>query len=511
MLINPVVKQALRLTTALTLLSGIGGCAMQSTAASAGADGGQAQVSVDFDQSRGPFLHPERMNDLSRFTTYAKQRDADVQFYNDVGLHGKIYRVWVDALSIYDPKTGKYDYHGIDDYLSDASRLSDSLLVVMDTRVQIRDKKESPAQIKPVIKRILYDLKKRFPHIKYIEAFNEPDYNLAKAVSPEGLYDYYRVYYQAVNEINRELKPKVPLEVGGPAFMQYHPEWMRAFLDRYKADPAPDKRLDFISWHGYGEFPGGFHRGQGPQAYHFYKDNPSEVADQRAKLETELRSRGLDVNIPSFIDELGVYPGPSFDHMNDPHADALIQAAGTTSLIYWYMDQPHTVPFNWVLRHKSEERKDQLVTRAGKDKPVPIDIFTPYGNTLLMMSKLKNERVPARSNALVEGKGVYAIATKDSTGVAVMVWNYQHTGTKAYRATIDMDALPPNLRNKRVQQRVYRIDEHTSNYWSDPAHPNLQQVSHSVVKPGERYSVKADLGPNTFELVVLEPAASAGK
>jgi hypothetical protein len=74
--------------------------------------------------------------------------------------------------------------------------------MVMDTRVLIRDRKETPAQIKPVIKTIMRDLKQRFPHIRYIEAFNEPDYNLAKALKPEGLYDYYRPYYEAVNEIN---------------------------------------------------------------------------------------------------------------------------------------------------------------------------------------------------------------------------------------------------------------------------------------------------------------------
>jgi hypothetical protein len=47
-----------------------------------------------------------------------------------------------------------------------------------------------------------------------------------------------------------------------------------------------------------------------------------------------------------------------------------------------------------------------------------------------MMSQLKAERVSARSNALANGIGIYAIATKDRTGTAVMLWNYQHTGTR---------------------------------------------------------------------------------
>src|SRR5690606_13307921 len=99
----------------------------------------------------------------------------------------------------------------------------------------------------------------------------------------------------------------------------------------------------------------------------------------------------------------------SYDNKEDPRPDYLRQAAGMASYMYMYMESPRDIPFNWVLRHASEERKDQLLTRAGEGKPVPTRIFTPYGNQMLMFSKLKDERVSARSNALEKGKGVYAI------------------------------------------------------------------------------------------------------
>jgi hypothetical protein len=181
-------------------------------------------------------------------------------------------------------------------------------------------------------------------------------------VTPSGLYDYYKVYYEAVNEINREVQPKVPLEIGGPGYMQYNETWMRAFLDRYAADPSPDKKLDFLSWHAYGEFPEGTGDSSGPRAFHFYKGDPSEVAGQRKALEADLASRGLDTNVPAFITETGIYPGPSFDNQDDPRPDYLIGAAGVLALHYWYMEQPNTIPFNWVVRHFGEERKDQLIT-----------------------------------------------------------------------------------------------------------------------------------------------------
>ena len=488
-----------KLTLIVTLLMGAASNASESHPAAL-----TAKVAVDFQSSKGPRLQVERINNVSRARTFPAQRDADIQFYNEQGLHGHIYRVWVDTQLIHDPATGTYSYEGINDYLADASRLSDNLLVVMDTRVQVRDRKQSPAQIKPIIKTITRELKQRFAHIRYIEAFNEPDHNLAQALKPEGLYDFYRVYYEAVNEINRELEPRVPLEVGGPAFMMYNEAWLRAFLDSYKADPAPDKRLDFISYHAYGAFPPGDGGKQGPRAFHFFKGDPSEVADQRPRLETELRSRGLDVNIPSFITELGIYPGPSFDNPKDARPDYLIQAAGVPSLLYWFMEQPRVVPFNWVLRHFAEERKDQLLTRAGEGKSPPTGVFTPYGNALLMMSKLKSERVTARSNALTKGKGIYAIATKDETGAAVMLWNYQHTGTQPYRVAIDMGQLPANLRDRSLRQRMFRIDDRTSNYWGDPTRANLQQVSETSIKPGGQHSVTLDMSANALQLIVLE-------
>lgn len=477
-----------------------------------------ATVTIDFSSSRGLFVRPERYNNVSRPRTFSESRDADIAFYNDLGLHGRTYRVWVDTHLIHDAKTGAYNYAIVDDYLGDLSRLSDNLLVVLDTRVQIRDSGSSPAQIKPVIKTILRELKQRYPKIRYIEAFNEPDHNLAKVVSPQGLYDYYVPYYEAVNEVNRELRPTLRLEVGGPAFMMYNEEWMRAFLDRYQADLRPDKRLDFISYHAYGTFPPGNADKGGPRAFHFYKSDPSEVGGHRAKLEMELNKRGLDTRIPSFITELGIYPGPSFDNQSDARPDYLIQAAGVPSLLYWFMEQPRTFPFNWVLRHFGEERKDQLITRASEGQPMPVrpgdgktvptGIFTPYGNTLLMMSKLKGERVAARSDGLVSGKGVYAIATKDKGGAAVMVWNYQHTGNQAHLVTIDMGQLPAPLRSRNVRQRMYRIDLETSNYWANPATANLQQVADTVIKPGREHSVTVELSPNALQLVLLEPAPS---
>lgn len=477
---------------------------------------GRATVTVDFDQSRGEFLHPERYNNFTRWNRWMPQRDADIRFLNEQNLHGKVYKVWIDAERIHDPATDTYDYTGVDDYLADASLLSDELLIVMDTRVSVRDMGRKPEDIRPIIRRIMTDLKKRYPRIRYVEAFNEPDHNLAKVITPSELYDYYKIYYEEVNAINRELQPHVPLEVGGPGNMQFDEKWMNGFLDRYAEDPSPDKRLDFISWHTYGEFPEGTGDSGGPRAYHFYKGNPGEVAGHRPQLNAELAKRGLDTNTPAFITETGIYPGPSFDNQGDPRPDYLIGAAGVPSLHYWLMESPNTYPFNWVVRHSSEERKDQLITRARNGEHItasggqnledlPTNTFSPYGNAMAMMAKLKKERVASHSNALKDGIGVYSIATKDEYGAGVMIWNYQHVGQQSYDVTVDLGKLPTNLRGTQLCRRMYRIDDKVSNYWSNPETANLQQVSATPVAATNRHSVSVTLTPNALQLVVLEP------
>ncbi len=477
-----------------------------------------ATVTVDFGNSRGALHRTERYSNLTRASRYVEQRDEDVSFLNEQGLHGKIYRVWIDVETIYDFDKGTYDYAGIDDYLADVSRSSDELLVVLDTRASMGRLGRTPEQIRTPIKAILRYIKERHPQIRYVEPFNEPDHNLRQYLTPERLYDFYRVYYQVLNEVNRELSPAQPLLIGGPVTgscgSPWAPPgpnnvgWMPRFLDAYAADADPGKRLDFLSYHAYG-----FFRNQKDCSdYQPIRNDPSILASQRARTDEELRRRGLDVNIPSFITETGGYPGPSYDNKQDARPDYLRQAAIMASYMYWYLESPKDVPFNWVLRHGSEERKDQLITRGGADRKTMLTrTFTPYGNQMLMFSKLKAERVAATSDSLQAGKGVYALATKDSTGAAILVWNYQQTGNQPYRVNIDLGHLPPELRGKTLRQRMYRIDDKVSNYWANPETANLQMVSERRIGRRSRHKVAFELTPNALQLIMLEPEPKKDK
>ena len=455
-------------------------------------------INVDCSVILGEFSHPEKYNNFSHNRAFVEQRNTDVKFYNEQGLHGRIYRVWLGGNTYYDEKTGRVDLSDMSEYLSDASIVSDYLLVNCSHLGDVKGWEVSQEEKVVRLAKILTELKKSFPKIKYIEATNEPDY-ANEGLTPDNYYKAYQAYYKAVNKVNAELKPVVPLLVGGPSTAQFSLTWLRAFLDAFKNDPSPDKRIDFISYHGYFTKPG--------EAYVMFKDNPSLVNDQRKLLNAELAQRGMNTDIPVFITEMGLYPGPSFDDFVTMKNDHLRQAAGMASLFYWYMNSENTYPFNWVFRHQTEGRKDQLVSRDEKGNPfVQTNKFTPYGNILLMMSKMKKERISAiTSTEIKEGKGLYTLASKDSSGVSVMIWNYQSKNTVGFNAEIKVNSLNASFRNKNVKVKTYRIDSSTSNFHASLDKSNLQLVDEKVVQHKGTYSTSLHLEPNTILLYVIEP------
>jgi hypothetical protein len=137
-----------------------------------------------------------------------------------------------------------------------------------------------------------------------------------------------------------------------------------------------------------------------------------------------------------------------------------------------------------------------------------------------MQSMMEDVRVSATTDQLSNGVGVYAIAAKDPLlpEASVMVWNYAgcagtpgstSCGSTSYDTTIDMSGLPNGLGDGPVTVTVYRVDQHTSNYWSDPLNTdtskaNLEQVDQRTVTPvGGSFSYQADLVPNAVYLFVL--------
>lgn len=475
------------------------------------------RVSVDFGTWGGKVGHFERYNNFGNVTAWPGQRAGDVAYFNRQGLHGDIYRVWlsspnapasVNLFNLCDAATGVCDFSSLDAYLTQASAVSNSLLVNLNPTDFVTG--DRPLEdLEPLLEWMIGELKRRYPKVGYVEVFNEPDwqfYGLARrmgkpadqtTLQADGLYRFYVPFYRAVNKVNMRLPGGDRIKVGGPALSFRNTEWLTSFLDGYAADPDRRKRLDFFSYHAYLSWDADY------QVPTMYSGNLSVVANDRTVVRGWLKQRGLDTGIPTFITETGIYPGPAYDDTN-PANDYIRQAAGMATYAYLYGNQPNTVMFNWCVRHREEQRKDQLVTRT-PNGPIN-DTFTPYGNVLLMQSKMRDDRVEAFTTPLVGDNGLYAIASKDHDSASVMVWNWQHTGTTAYRAVVDMARLPGPLRHGKVRRRIYRIDQATSNYFADPATAGLQLLQDRTLTRGEVRTQSLDLGPNAICLILLDRA-----
>ncbi|MFJ9737307.1 hypothetical protein [Streptomyces sp. NPDC101166] len=475
-------------------------------------------VHVDFGAREGNLPRSERLNNFGNVTAWPERRAGDVKFLNRQGLHGDVYRIWLsspnapDDMNVFDTcdlTTQRCDLSKLDDYLTEASALSDSVLINLNPTDFVEGKRPLK-DLEPMLELILRSVKSAYPHVKYVEAFNEPDWQFygqqrkqgipadKTTLQPGDLYRLYAPYYKAVDKLNKGLRRADRIELGGPALSWMDPKWMKPFLDDYAADRDPRKRLDFLAYHAYLAWDDDY------QAPSMYKGDLRVVAKQRETLLGWFKERRIHQRIPSYVTETGVYPGPAFDD-TDPHKDYVRQAAGMATYSYYFANQPDTYMFNWCVRHRVEERKDQLVTRTPNGPRQ--NTFSPYGNMMLMQSRMKGTRVSAVADGPLEGdNGVYTMASKDRTGASLMVWNWQHVGDRSYRATIDMSRIPDELRNRPVRRLMYRIDQNTSNYFADPAKAGLQLVDKRIVRPGRTHTATVDLAPNAIYLIVLERA-----
>lgn len=456
----------------------------------------KATLNIDYNKSRGLFKHFEKYNNFSHSLAFAEQRKEDISFYNEIGLYGEIYRVWMEQNRYYDEKTGNIIFHEMADYLSDASKVSKYLMVNCNHLGVFDEWDFSPEEKVKRLTAILKALKTNYPKVKYIEVTNEPDYS-QQGFTPENYYDSYQIFYKAVNNVNALLNPTIKLEVGGPSTAQFSIEWLSGFFNSYNADPSKDKRIDFISYHGYFTKP--------DQDYIMFKDNPSLVNKQKKKLENLMKEKGIDLNTPVFVTEMGLYPGPSFDDFKTMKFDHLRQATGMSSLYFWYNESQNIFPFNWVFRHQTEGRKDQLVSRDEAGNPfIQIGKLTPYGNAMLMFSKMKEERLEVENSAtLFEGKGLYCIASKGESGIALMIWNYQGTQTKGFDFDLNLNNLPINL-GENCNYKVFRIDQKNSNYHFDLNKANLNLTENSKIAINNNFKNHYSLEPNTMLMILIE-------
>lgn len=402
----------------------------------------------------------------------------------------EIYRTEVDLRDVHNWNANTYNFPALYPYLDQASANSNSLMVILKN---VYSRFERGAISRPELLNrqitMLSHYKERYPKIEWIEASNE--------IISEGVDRYYAIYtvaYEVVNAVNAMGLPGPILKLGGPVDASFNEPRLDAFLDRFEADSNPAKRLDFISYHQYLFGTSN-------------KTNPARVRLEKGKTQNKLSARGLDPNIPVMISETGILAtsttSADFGGTGDLDDDLLIQVAAMASIHYWYLSgaNPQDVyPFHWTLKHKNP-RKDQFVdNRSG--------ITTPYYNMIKMQQMLSNTRVSASSNQLTSnGMGVYGLASKSSSSVEIMTWNYQFSGTTSYTTTINVNNLPSAFDGKDIDVKRYHIDRNTSNYRAGTH--QLELIENTTVSHAGSYDKTITLDANAADLIVLTPGSSA--
>ena len=397
-----------------------------------------ASVRVDFDQAPPHFVRSERYNAWASYPILT--RDDQLALYRETVGRQQIVRVWLHPLHYYDHETDRYTFPAErDDYLRRAAVISEQVMIggaAVNDRQRIIETRGHDHYAQ-VLARGLKHYKQRYPGLVWIEGPNEPEVKGFR--DPTQVYrDFYKPLMAAVRQVNAELEPDQPLRVGGPVNCTFMPEFLEGFLAAYAQDPDPDKRLDFISYHQY---------------LNTIDETPNQVQQEYGRLQEMLRRHGLPEDLPIFITESGIFPG--FAGSGDRARDRYTQAAGLLTLHYHYQESSDRIrPFQWVNTHPDNDRKDQFERdRLG---------LTPYGLSNQAKAMLKSTRVAAEATPQTDGGlGLYAVATADASGAAVLIWNYQYLrydrGQDFDEVTVELANLPQHLAGRRAKLERFEI------------------------------------------------------
>jgi hypothetical protein len=294
---------------------------------------------------------------------------------------------------------------------------------------------------KDVFKAAVRHYKQRCPNLRYIEVLNEPTAkNQSNLGNLRHYYDFYRQAYEAINELNAELQPRLPLLVGGSSGFRTT-EAIHLIKD-FARDPSPDKKLDFVSFHHY-----------------WLQKTPAEIAGWEAEIDLALAKASLPTDLPIFVTEIGY----AYQWKNDPEKN-LWQAVGMTAFQYFARQAQDLRLFPWVQYHSLEQ-----IAFVQFD---PKMRMTPFGAAVKMQRMHKAKEVAAASSGLdSNGNGVGVLATQDDTGLVVQVWNLRPGGTSKQPVDISITGLPQHLRDRELQIRRYQIDTEHSNCLAMPNTP----------------------------------------
>ncbi|MCE5345563.1 MAG: hypothetical protein LLG13_04630 [Bacteroidales bacterium] len=313
---------------------------------------------------------------------------------------------------------------------------------------------------KMIFKEGLKHYKILYPKIRYVEVCNEYELKGFAGATDEQYYLFYKLGYEAVNEINKELglSGDKRLLVGGPVSTNSFLSRIDHFFEFYNKDQSPEKKLDFVSWH----------------EYHV---KISETVNREKDIKDLLSKHGLSTDIPMFISEHDPY------HFSEDKLEYhFANAAGLVkSLYYSSIYSPDIMIMPWVLYHNSKlqtrfmwfDGPNEPDTKANEIR------MLPTGASMQFLTMLKGQEIQVNNS--IDNEDI-VLASAQKSKVVIEAINY--ADPRAVNLTIqNLGKVFPEVKNGKLHVVKYLIDSNHSNCLTNPEYKGgIEKIEDSWVK-----------------------------
>lgn len=220
----------------------------------------------------------------------------------------------------------------------------------------------------------------------YYEVWNEPDH--FGKMSPE---DYF-LFYQSAAEAAASADDVSPFKFGGPATIGVNRTWMNNFLGAIRQSGI---RLDFVSWHSYG-------------------NNPQKIKLESRLVDSLESFQPFKGKVEKLVTEWG--PDSEINPLNDSYFSAshavasLSQATGDVDKV-----------FAFELKDGLDPLGRQLWGRWGLITHQKVGLFKkPRYHIFPLLNQLKNFSLPVSQNS----QNIYTLASTDGLGNYTLVLTF---------------------------------------------------------------------------------------
>lgn len=338
------------------------------------------------------------------------------------------------------------------DYMRAFSTHSEDLMLTIrryERDIMDGDLPVSMEDWKMIFKRGLKHYKALFSNIRYVEVGNEYALDSFMGATDKQYYEFYKLGYQAVNEVNKELdlKGEQRILVGGPVVTGSIIKKMGQFFELYSQDKSPEKRLDFVSWHE-------------------YEKSILNTVRREKKIKKMLSNSGIPENMPMFITEHnphhGEYGGDDYLKTHMTNAAELVKTLYFSSIY-----SPTVKIFPWVQYHDSNIQTRFMWFNGPNEPDTKAEELQmlPIGASMKFLSMHEGGREIKIENSV--DKKDLVLASVQNDRLVVQAINYGPE--RAVNINVqNLKKIFPGRGNGPLEIHKYLIDSNHSNHLANP-------------------------------------------